>query len=489
MLAQFDETETEFLETLLESGQNLPQNKQELVQSLLDDLSLGDDTQLQALLLESSSSIHSSLISALLNGEDAENIVQLLGAIDSSDEQFIKFLSALRTKIHSDPEKLERIRNNMSIVYADVLATPVRLPALGARFMQSSMLNLAVISLAYSNYPDIVTSVMHGNDMAFIPYFVGMLGMFVLSTATEIRVYFRSWRAYKQSLTQRRRAERHLDSFIKLVSALQSSPDLIPMIDRMKYFASPYAENAALQALAEYPDRMVQDMEFLTQNSDHWAHMSRFYKTRQFYDLIEKYNERLTETDKEILLTYYQEGKNLHELPIHIREEQLNFERRVMTYFNQWMQTEGHTGFNEQFRRLLSRKTQEVEFLNDVSLPRNAYGLMTTCLGLSMAILSIHLGVEATTQYQGFNAFFDHISDFLMKHSNASMYFLASLVVVPMSYMAYTERRLRHRMKALRFHVHYDLNELLALTRGMPRWTQRQGRIANPVAPMCRAIF
>ncbi len=261
------------------------------------------------------------------------------------------------------------------------------------------------------------------------------------------------------------------------------------MIDRMKYFASPYAENAALQALAEYPDRMVQDMEFLTQNSDHWAQLSRFYKTRQFYDLIEKYNDRLSETDKEILLTYYQEGKNLHELPIHIREEQLNFERRLMTYFDRWMQTEGHTGFNEQFRRLLSRKTQEVEYLNDIALPRNAYGLMTTCLGLSMAILSIHLGVEATTQYQGFNAFFDNVSEFLMKHSNESMYFLASLVVVPISYMAYTERRIRQRMKALRFHVHYDLNELLTLTQGMPRWTQRQGRIANPVAPMCRAIF
>ncbi len=489
--AQSTDPNVAFLQRVLQSGEDLPQNKKELLVSLSEDLSVGNDSKLQALLLESSSSIHENLIAALLSGDDAENIVQLLGVINESDEQFIKFLSALRKKIHDDPVKLERVRNNMAIVYTDILATPVRLPALGARLLQTSILNLAIISLAYSNYPDLIESSLYGDGMAFVPYYVGMLGMFVLSTANEVRVFFRSWRAYKQSLRQRLVAERHLESFIDLVKGLKRAPDLLPMIDRMKYFSSPYAENAALQALASYPDRFVNDMEYLSENPDHWAQLSRFFKTREFFRIVKKYDDRLSETDKQTLRRLFREQGHLNELPIQIKEEQLNFEENLMREFNQWMETEGHQGFGNRYRRLLSRKTQEVEYINDMSLPRNAYGLMTTSLGIGMGILSLIYGVEANIELIGYNQFFDSISNFFLSHPNFTQYSLASLVVVPITFMAYTERRIRRKLKAIKANTHFNLSELITLSQHLPRWSQRQG-LSTPAtsgAPMCRNLF
>jgi len=460
------------LESLLEKSHSLPQNKKEALKALAIDLSLGDRSRVESLLYEASFSTHDIIVKGLLGGEDAENTVQLLGLLETNDESFFKFLSAVRKQVHSNPAKLERVRNNLEIVYADLLATPVRTPALGVRWLQSVFLSLGIMSITYSTYPSLVHAFNTGNQHAFLPYIAALVGFTALSSVNEFRVMRRSWKSYRIALKERWRTEKNLKYYSRLLRGMKEAPDLIPAIDRMKFFASKGAEQATLEALHSYPDEFAKTIESLKFESGLWTRYKVFFKTRRFNRTIKRYYKKLNAHDKEQLRKLFLTKGSMAKFLFDLKVKQLDFEENVLKEFEAWMKQEGQKTFVEKYRRVLARRAQELNYLNDSAMPRNAYGLMTTTLGLSLGILGLQHGLENFNHY-GYNTFFDQFEIFMQTNREYLLKGLVVTVVTPMTFMIYTERKLRKSIQRLKFDAKFDLKELNFLSREYSRLSRR----------------
>ncbi|MCB0410883.1 MAG: hypothetical protein KDD22_00035, partial [Bdellovibrionales bacterium] len=342
-----------FMEKIFQSAQDLPQNKKEAIQSLLKDLSAGETGRLDSLVLNPSAKTHELLIKGLLEGEDSENIIQLIETLENNDEEVFKFLGQLRNRVKDDKDKLDRIRNNMEILYADILATPVITPAIGKRWLQATMITLGAVAVTLSIYPDLIYWYDRGDTQIFLKPQLMLLGLFASASLNEVRVIRSTWKEYKSRLSSRLRAEKNIGYFRKVLNSLKNAPHMLPALDRMKYFASNAAEMAAKDALAEYPSHFAETIEMLKDNSEEWSQLTKFFHSKNFVDLMRRYNSRLFEFEKKQIVEI-SEGKSI-KIPLSIQVEQMAFEHAVIDEFNSWMATEGKMSFTEKFRRVLSK--------------------------------------------------------------------------------------------------------------------------------------
>lgn len=470
------ETDATFVERLVESQADysfsvsgFPANKKELVQQLRRDLLQGNEAALDSLLLKPTAATHKIILQGLLNGEDPENIVQLIETLEMNDAEALRFLSAVRESVQKNPERLARVKENLEQLYGGFIATPVRLPVNGIRIMQAFLLIMGSTSIVMSAYPQLVSL---GRVDGVLSFSMLFLGLFASAAAGEVIAFKKSWKSYKKLLKRRLRAEKSLNYIRNLVSDLKENPEVLTGLERLKYFTSTYAEQAAIEALKNYQQDFIADIETVQGNPEPWALLKQFLLSRDFFRIMKKYNDQLSETEKRTILASLGQSQ---ELPLTLQVQQLEFEEKIQQEFVQWMELEGHRQYSAQFRRALAKRRQMMDLSQDSSLPRNAYVFTTSALSIAAAVISLNYGAESFN-YFGYSQYFDFVANFFNQNSQALIKSLLPVVLVPITYQMWSQYRLIRKIRGNKYKHEINQSRLEQLVPMLPRWFQRKSQ-------------
>lgn len=467
----FPDGEVQFVEKLIEYSKNVPENRKQVMQDLIHDLGMGRSDKLEKMIVSPSADLQKALIKGLLEGEDSENLMQLIEMLEKNDVQTLGFLSALREQVQSDPEKLARIQNSLNLIYSDLLVTPIRSPSFGIRSLQATMIFLAGASLQLALFPTLLDLYMSGDKYAFLIPQVLLMGVFATAAVAEVRVFFRTWRDYKNVLQRRWHSEKNIKFFRKIINGFKKAPHLLPALDRMRYFTSRDAVSTAKQVLTQYPSLLEQQLQDLKEEPGLFNHIKKFFYTHQFHRLMKKLNQSLSETEKQELIRVA-ESSGEESLPLSLQVEVLDFERQLQQEFEQWMQREGQSTFLEKYRRVLAKRGQSSEMTQDGGIPRNAYFITTTVISLGLGVMSLS-DASVNQSIYGMAPFHDAVASFFRNFRSELYYGFAGLVGVSLGYQTFSTQKLWWNM---RFRMNYShemsLENLNQLSNLLPRWDQ-----------------
>lgn len=476
-------------EDLIKKIESLPPTAPELTNQLAEDLISGYDNNLISLLNDASYDSYDLLIEGLLSGEDGENTIQLIEILESNDQALFKFLLALRENVQSDPKKLERIKNNMSMVYSDLIAQPVSLPVFGARLIQTSLLSLAAIGLSYSIYDSYIYHYFSGDTFVFNKSLLLLLGFVAISSINEFRILKRTWSSYRRQLTRRFKAEKNLKVYLSILKDLRLSSVLPEHLKRLKLITSSQAVDAAYEGLSKYSHKIKLILLDFLDRPDLVKKQEVFYQTKSFKRVLQNLSNRLSEKEKTVLISYINGESDFQNLPITLKTNLLEFEDQTQAKFQEWMNEEGQKTYKDELRRLLAKRNQMENYLYNSSKPRNSYALMTTSLGFIASLMSLFYISDTFNSY-GFNSFYDYIMISLKNNRDLlAPTTVITLLLPPVLLQAYQAYKVKVSMKLTQSKDALTYEEINKMTTLLPRRMSTRSNTNSSQSFMCKELL
>lgn len=134
--------EDRMLQDLIAGSYEIPQGKEAMVAFLAEEFQQASQPHLRELLFSTSATIHRSLVRALVQFDDVENIAQLMEEMENHRESYLRFFIAVSRELKKDPDRYKRILEGVENLYASYAITPIRLPSTGGRLLQATLLTL-----------------------------------------------------------------------------------------------------------------------------------------------------------------------------------------------------------------------------------------------------------------------------------------------------------------------------------------------------------